>query len=112
MKARVRKLESSWITQTLWLENAIRVSTYDALVKSRRHQGERAAQAARSVTVDFGKGGDNKAFLNSLYPVLQCVLAGQLLPVEITGSLQEGSHHGWRYSCWLYARHNQLNDVR
>ena len=112
MKAKGKKLLEFMDNSNLVVENAIRVSTYDALVK-RGVTKERAAQAARSVTVDFGKGGDNKAFLNSLVPILQCVFAGQLLPVEITGSLQEGSqHHGWRYSCWLYARYNQLNDVR
>ena len=59
----------------LVVENAIRVSTYDALVK-RGVTKERAAQAARSVTVDFGKGGDNKAFLNSLYLFYNASLQG------------------------------------
>ena len=75
MKAKGRKLLEFMDNSNLVVENAIRVSTYDALVK-RNVSKERAAQAARSVTVDFGKGGDNKAFLNSLYLFYNASLQG------------------------------------
>ena len=75
MKAKFRKLGEFMDNSNLVVENAIRVSTYDALV-SRGVTKERAAQAARSVTVDFGKGGDNKAFLNSLYLFYNASLQG------------------------------------
>ena len=75
MKAKGRKLLEFMDNSNLVVENAIRVSTYDALVK-RGVSKERAAQAARSVTVDFGKGGDNKAFLNSLYLFYNASLQG------------------------------------
>ena len=75
MKAKFRKLGEFMDNSNLVVENAIRVSTYDALVK-RGVTKERAAQAARSVTVDFGKGGDNKAFLNSLYLFYNASLQG------------------------------------
>ena len=75
MKAKGKKLLEFMDNSNLVVENAIRVSTYDALVK-RGVSKERAAQAARSVTVDFGKGGDNKAFLNSLYLFYNASLQG------------------------------------
>ncbi len=75
MKAKFKKLGEFMDNSNLVVENAIRVSTYDALVK-RGVTKERAAQAARSVTVDFGKGGDNKAFLNSLYLFYNASLQG------------------------------------
>lgn len=75
MKAKGKKLLEFMDNSNLVVENAIRVSTYDALV-SRGVTKERAAQAARSVTVDFGKGGDNKAFLNSLYLFYNASLQG------------------------------------
>ena len=75
MKAKFRKLGEFMDNSNLVVENAIRVSTYDALVK-RGVTKERAAQAARSVTVDFGKGGDNKAFLNAFYLFYNASLQG------------------------------------
>jgi len=75
MKAKGRKLLEFMDNSNLVVENAIRVSTYDALVK-RGVSKERAAQAARSVTVDFGKGGDNKAFLNAFYLFYNASLQG------------------------------------
>jgi hypothetical protein len=47
-------------------ENAIRVATYQGL-KNKGFSPERAAQAARNVTVNFGKGGEYKTLTNSLY---------------------------------------------
>ena len=48
------------------IENAIRVTTYHNL-KKQGFSGARAAQAARNVTVNFGKGGELKTFMNSWY---------------------------------------------
>ena len=47
-------------------ENAIRVATYQGL-KNKGFSSQRAAQAARNVTVNFGKGGEYKTLANSLY---------------------------------------------
>ena len=47
-------------------ENAIRVAVYKGL-KDKGFTNERAAQAARNVTVNFGKGGENKTAMNSFY---------------------------------------------
>lgn len=48
------------------IENGIRVSTYKALL-DRGFTRERAAQAARNVTVNFAKGGEYKNFMNAFY---------------------------------------------
>jgi hypothetical protein len=57
------------------VENAIRLTTYDALIK-RGFSQQRAAQAARSVTVDFTKTGDMGQFMNSLYLFYNAALQG------------------------------------
>ena len=56
-------------------ENAIRVTVYKGL-KEKGFTNERAAQAARNVTVNFGKGGENKAFMNSWYLFYNASLQG------------------------------------
>ena len=48
------------------IENTIRLATFKTLV-DRGFSDARAAQAARNVTVNFSKGGQNKTFLNSWY---------------------------------------------
>ena len=48
------------------VENGIRVATYDALLK-RGFSKDRAAQAARNVTVNFAKAGENRQMMNALY---------------------------------------------
>ena len=57
------------------VENAVRLTTYDALIK-RGFSSQRAAQAARSVTVDFTKTGDMGQFMNSLYLFYNAALQG------------------------------------
>jgi hypothetical protein len=57
------------------VENAVRLTTYDALIK-RGFSQQRAAQAARSVTVDFTKTGDMGQFMNSLYLFYNAALQG------------------------------------
>ena len=47
-------------------ENAVRVAVYKGL-KDKGFSNERAAQAARNVTVNFGKGGEYKTLMNSWY---------------------------------------------
>lgn len=48
------------------VENGVRVATYKALL-DRGFTRERAAQAARNVTVNFAKGGDYRLLMNSMY---------------------------------------------
>ena len=48
------------------VENGVRVATFKALI-DRGFSKERAAQAARNVTVNFAKGGEYKTFMNSWY---------------------------------------------
>ena len=48
------------------IENGIRVATYKTL-RERGFTRERAGQAARNVTVNFSKGGEQKVLMNSLY---------------------------------------------
>ena len=48
------------------VENGIRVATYDALLK-RGFSKDRAAQAARNVTVNFAKAGEDRQIMNAAY---------------------------------------------
>ena len=48
------------------VENGVRVATYDALLK-RGFSRARAAQAARNITVNFAKAGEERAIANALY---------------------------------------------
>ena len=57
------------------IENGIRVSTYKALL-DRGFTKERAAQAARNVTVNFAKGGEYKRFMNAFYLFYNASLQG------------------------------------
>lgn len=57
------------------VENGVRVATYKALL-DRGFTRERAAQAARNVTVNFAKGGEYKTFLNSAYLFYNAALQG------------------------------------
>jgi RNA-binding protein YhbY len=57
------------------VENGVRVSTYKALL-DRGFSKDRAAQAARNVTVNFAKGGEYKTFMNSMYLFYNASLQG------------------------------------
>lgn len=57
------------------VENGIRVSTYKALL-DRGFSRDRAAQAARNVTVNFAKGGEYKQFMNAFYLFYNASLQG------------------------------------
>jgi len=57
------------------VENGIRVATYKALL-DKGFTRERAAQAARNVTVNFAKGGEYKTFMNSMYLFYNASLQG------------------------------------
>ena len=59
------------------VENGVRVATYTALVK-RGVTPARAAQAARNITVNFAKGGEQKQFLNSWYLFYNASLQGSM----------------------------------
>lgn len=48
------------------VENGVRVATYNAL-KEAGFSKDRAAQAARNITVNFAKAGENRAMMNALY---------------------------------------------
>ncbi len=57
------------------VENGVRVATFKALI-DRGFSPERAAQAARNVTVNFAKGGEYKTFMNSMYLFYNASLQG------------------------------------
>lgn len=57
------------------IENGIRVSTYKALL-DRGFTPQRAAQAARNITVNFSKGGDYKTFMNAMFLFYNASLQG------------------------------------
>ena len=57
------------------VENGVRVATYKALL-DRGFTKERAAQAARNVTVNFAKGGEYKTFMNSMFLFYNASLQG------------------------------------
>ena len=57
------------------VENGVRVATFTSLVK-RGVSPARAAQAARNVTVNFAKGGENKTLMNSWYLFYNASLQG------------------------------------
>ena len=57
------------------VENGVRVATYKTLL-DRGFSKERAAQAARNVTVNFAKGGEYKTLMNSMYLFYNASLQG------------------------------------
>ena len=57
------------------IENGIRVTTYKALL-DKGFTPQRAAQAARNITVNFAKGGDYKTFMNAMYLFYNASLQG------------------------------------
>lgn len=57
------------------VENGVRVATYKALL-DRGFSKDRAAQAARNVTVNFAKGGEYKTFMNSMFLFYNASLQG------------------------------------
>ena len=57
------------------VENGVRVATYKTLL-DRGFSKDRAAQAARNVTVNFAKGGEYKTFMNSMYLFYNASLQG------------------------------------
>ena len=59
------------------VENGVRVATFTSLVK-RGVSPARAAQAARNVTVNFAKGGENKTLMNSWYLFYNASLQGSM----------------------------------
>jgi hypothetical protein len=59
------------------VENGVRVATFKAL-KERGMTSAQAAQAARNVTVNFAKGGEHKAFMNSFYLFYNASLQGSM----------------------------------
>ena len=59
------------------VENGIRVATFKAL-RERGMTATQAAQAARNVTVNFAKGGENKVAMNSLYLFYNASLQGSM----------------------------------
>ena len=59
------------------VENGVRVATFTAL-KKRGFSDARAAEAARDVTVNFAKGGEDKVAMNSLYLFYNASLQGSM----------------------------------
>jgi hypothetical protein len=63
------------------VENGVRVALYKAL-RDRGVSKIQAAQAARNVTVNFAKGGENKAVFNSMYLFYNASLQGSMALVN------------------------------
>ena len=63
------------------VENGVRVATFKAL-KERGMTSSQAAQAARNVTVNFAKGGEHKAMMNSMYLFYNASLQGSMALVN------------------------------
>lgn len=61
----------------LVFENATRVSVFDALVNA-GYSHERAAQAARNVTVNFNKKGEKGTLVNALYMFYNAAIQGSM----------------------------------
>jgi hypothetical protein len=59
------------------IENGVRVATFTNL-KKRGFTDARAAEAARNVTVNFAKGGEDKVFMNSLFLFYNASLQGSM----------------------------------
>ena len=59
------------------IENGVRVATFTNL-KKRGFSDARAAEAARNVTVNFAKGGEDKVAMNSLYLFYNASLQGSM----------------------------------
>ena len=59
------------------IENGVRVATFTNL-KKRGFTDARAAEAARNVTVNFAKGGEDKVFMNSLYLFYNASVQGSM----------------------------------
>ena len=73
----------NWIENTnTAMENAVRVSTFEALLNTGRYTEEQAALAAREITVNFARGGEYKTFLNSLYLFFNASLQGTFALAE------------------------------
>ena len=74
-KAGFFKLLNTMENYNTVVENGVRVAAYKALL-DRGFTKERAAQAARNVTVNFAKGGEYKTFMNSVYLFYNAALQG------------------------------------
>ena len=59
------------------IENGVRVATFTNL-KKRGFTDARAAEAARNVTVNFAKGGEDKVFMNSLFLFYNASVQGSM----------------------------------
>ena len=59
------------------VENGVRVSLYKQLVE-RGYSTKRAAQAARNITVNFAKGGEERALLNAWFLFYNASLQGTM----------------------------------
>ena len=59
------------------VENGVRVATFRAL-RNRGMSIERAAEASRDITVNFAKGGEDKAFMNAWFLFYNASLQGSM----------------------------------
>ena len=59
------------------VENGVRVATFRAL-RNRGMTIERAAEASRDITVNFAKGGEDKAFMNAWFLFYNASLQGSM----------------------------------
>ena len=66
------------------VENGIRTSLFKNLVE-RGFNEEKAAQAAKNITVNFSKGGENRVFMNAMYLFYNASLQGTMAMVNAIG---------------------------
>lgn len=63
------------------VESGVRLSTFHAL-RQRGVSDAKAAQVAKNLTVNFNRGGENKAFMNSMYLFYNASLQGTMAMVN------------------------------
>lgn len=66
------------------VENGIRTALFKNLVE-RGFNEEQAAQAAKNITVNFSKGGENRALMNALYLFYNASLQGSMAMMNAIG---------------------------
>lgn len=66
------------------VENGVRTALFKNLVE-RGFNEEQAAQAAKNITVNFSKGGENRVFMNAMYLFYNASLQGTMAMVNAIG---------------------------
>ena len=88
------------------IENGIRVATYKHCVKG--FTRERAGQAARNVTVNFSKGGEQKVLMNSLYLFYNISIQGSFALMTAATRSKSSGYMDERRCCRVLADQTML----